>query len=312
VIGSKRRRGFTLTEILMAAGILGIGLTMVASVFPVAVEESRRSRDITMACLSARSMAAILRARHEQTMGWIRYQSNITSQLISPACQTTEDMMPTLTGSGTTGIPRVLPPALQAYNPESFLYDYDVTSTVGVQGGPPAQVRKYPRQYNPPLSPHNIYSEWMLGSYVPVVFCTPTSSVGPYKLTIVVFKSRGDIPPSLLYNQAGPFVPPASNQSAVNTSVSGTNPTPYRGGPGDYVMNIRAQAATGTNYGGGEAYMIDRVDASGVITLASSPTTSAGLVYTASGALVPTPQSTLQTWSSLPGALIVFHTIIGD
>ena len=45
----KRRDAFTLTEMLMAAGILGIGLTMVASIFPVAVDQSRRSRDLTMA-----------------------------------------------------------------------------------------------------------------------------------------------------------------------------------------------------------------------------------------------------------------------
>jgi hypothetical protein len=47
---------------LMAAGILGIGLTMVASIFPVAVEQSRRSRDQTMAALCARSVMARARA----------------------------------------------------------------------------------------------------------------------------------------------------------------------------------------------------------------------------------------------------------
>jgi prepilin-type N-terminal cleavage/methylation domain-containing protein len=60
--GRKRRAGFTLTEMLMAAGILGIGLTMVASIFPVAVEQSRRSRDQTMAALCARSVLAQTRA----------------------------------------------------------------------------------------------------------------------------------------------------------------------------------------------------------------------------------------------------------
>jgi len=58
----KRRAAFTLTEMLMAAGILGIGLTMVASIFPVAVDQSRRSRDQTMAALCARSVMAQVRA----------------------------------------------------------------------------------------------------------------------------------------------------------------------------------------------------------------------------------------------------------
>jgi len=58
----KRRAAFTLTEMLMAAGILGIGLTMVASIFPVAIDQSRRSRDQTMAALCARSVLAQMRA----------------------------------------------------------------------------------------------------------------------------------------------------------------------------------------------------------------------------------------------------------
>jgi len=38
----KARAGFSLMEILMAVGILGVGMTMVASVFPVAVDQSLR------------------------------------------------------------------------------------------------------------------------------------------------------------------------------------------------------------------------------------------------------------------------------
>ena len=60
--GRKRRAAFTLIEMLMAAGILGIGLTMVASIFPVAVDQSRRSRDQTLAALCARSVMARARA----------------------------------------------------------------------------------------------------------------------------------------------------------------------------------------------------------------------------------------------------------
>jgi type II secretory pathway pseudopilin PulG len=57
---------------LMAAGILGIGLTMVASIFPVAVDQSRRSRDQTMAALCARSVMARARADRNAINDWLR------------------------------------------------------------------------------------------------------------------------------------------------------------------------------------------------------------------------------------------------
>jgi prepilin-type N-terminal cleavage/methylation domain-containing protein len=72
----KRERGFTLTEVLMAVGILGIGLTMVASIFPVAVDQSRISRDQTYAALCARSAAALLRIRHNKMLTDMR--SNVS------------------------------------------------------------------------------------------------------------------------------------------------------------------------------------------------------------------------------------------
>ena len=68
----KRRAAFTLTEMLMAAGILGIGLTMVASIFPVAVDQSRRSRDQTMAALCARSVMAQVRANRNAIYNGLR------------------------------------------------------------------------------------------------------------------------------------------------------------------------------------------------------------------------------------------------
>ncbi|MCX5685637.1 MAG: prepilin-type N-terminal cleavage/methylation domain-containing protein, partial [Planctomycetota bacterium] len=46
----RRSRGFSLTEILMAVGILGIGLTMVASIFPVAVDQTRRANHQELRC----------------------------------------------------------------------------------------------------------------------------------------------------------------------------------------------------------------------------------------------------------------------
>ena len=310
MIAARCRRGFTLTEILMAAAILGIGLTMVASVFPVAVDQNRRAHDTTMAALSARSMAALMRARRDRTMAWIRYDSNpsrTNPPLPSPTAYFTEDMNPEFlyTSSGT-GPPRCVSPALQAYNPESFLYDASPTGTAP----------KYARQYGP-TALRNPYSQWMLGSYVPVVFSTPMGPNGPYRLTIVVYKSKGDIPPYMIYNKTGPYVPPA--WSATDTAGKFT----YRGGPGEYVMDVRP--AYFTNFTGfpnfrGEAYMIDQVvpgttPASDKIYLASAPTTTAGTEYaqTAGGNVAITGSTLLiPQWSSLPGALMVFHTIIGD
>ena len=69
---AERYCGFTLTEVLMAVGILGIGLTMVASIFPVAVDQSRRSQDQTSAALCARSVAAMMRIRHSSVLTLLR------------------------------------------------------------------------------------------------------------------------------------------------------------------------------------------------------------------------------------------------
>ncbi|MGB2974788.1 MAG: type II secretion system protein, partial [Phycisphaerae bacterium] len=69
---AERYCGFTLTEVLMAVGILGVGLTMVASIFPVAVDQSRRSQDQTSAALCARSVAATLRVRHTSVLTTLR------------------------------------------------------------------------------------------------------------------------------------------------------------------------------------------------------------------------------------------------
>ena len=77
----KRRHAFTLTEMLMAAGILGIGLTMVASIFPVAVDQSRRSRDQTMAALCARSVMARARADQNAFSNLLRGRTDGTFNL---------------------------------------------------------------------------------------------------------------------------------------------------------------------------------------------------------------------------------------
>jgi len=79
----KRRAAFTLTEMLMAAGILGIGLTMVASIFPVAVDQSRRSRDQTMAALCARSVMARVRADRNAIYNGLRGRTEALVELNS-------------------------------------------------------------------------------------------------------------------------------------------------------------------------------------------------------------------------------------
>ena len=79
----KRRAAFTLTEVLMAAGILGIGLTMVASIFPVAVDQSRRSQDQTMAALCARSVMARVRVDRNAIIDGLRVKTDPTSYLNS-------------------------------------------------------------------------------------------------------------------------------------------------------------------------------------------------------------------------------------
>ncbi len=76
------RGGFTLTEVMMAVGILGIGMAMVASVFPVAINQSRRGDELTHAALFARSLAATLRANRMKPLDYgNNYIRNATGSL---------------------------------------------------------------------------------------------------------------------------------------------------------------------------------------------------------------------------------------
>ncbi len=102
----QRRGGFTLTEILMAIGILGVGMTMVASVFPVAISESRRSDEMTRASLCARSVAAMLRARRRAVIRWALREANRVTQRMPDSA---------------------LPQSLAVYSPGEFLYQEDRT-----------------------------------------------------------------------------------------------------------------------------------------------------------------------------------------
>jgi len=54
------RRAFSLLEIMIAIGILGIGLVMVAAIFPVALDQHRRSTDDVMGNLVAANAEAYL------------------------------------------------------------------------------------------------------------------------------------------------------------------------------------------------------------------------------------------------------------
>ena len=163
----KRRAGFTLTEMLMAAGILGIGLTMVASIFPVAVDQSRRSRDQTMAALCARSVLARVRADRNAIINWLRDNVNSGNTFIdlnSAAGGYFDD-------SGKHYV---------VYNPSAFLYTSPTKTTSRTYEG---------------------VSTWGAGNYVARIFATRTLSPlsataadGPYRLTIVVCRSIGKLP----------------------------------------------------------------------------------------------------------------------
>ena len=103
----RKHQGFTLTEVLMAAGILGIGLTMVASIFPVAVDQSRRSQDQTMAALCARSVMARVRADRNAILNGLRGKTDPTLYLNSDL------------GSSFPTKHTIYRPSLFLYNPDS-------------------------------------------------------------------------------------------------------------------------------------------------------------------------------------------------
>lgn len=58
-----RRAGFTLVELMLAIGILGVGLVMIGTAFPSAMLENKQSMDDTMATLVGQNAVAIARTR---------------------------------------------------------------------------------------------------------------------------------------------------------------------------------------------------------------------------------------------------------
>jgi prepilin-type N-terminal cleavage/methylation domain-containing protein len=59
-VATRRRRGFSFTEVLFAVMILGIGFIMVAAIFPVAIQQSRTTSEETTGAAVARGAAAVL------------------------------------------------------------------------------------------------------------------------------------------------------------------------------------------------------------------------------------------------------------
>jgi len=289
-----------LTEILMAVGVLGIGMTMVASVFPVAVDQSRLSTEMTMAALSARSVAAILRARRQEAVKWCR--SNTMTTAGGGAA------IPKTAKFGTT----VLPNEMRSYNPPSFLYD-DSAKDAGGAGG--TTTPKTPREYS--SSATGMYGLWSMGSYVPVVFATPISREanqaghGPWRITILIFKSRGERPDYL-----------SENSSAWVWNQN-------RGQVGTYIMDWRFDTTNpqGKPNNRGEAYKVQRhvamsttdIVVPAVAFLDVKPGSMQFRAFVAGGdqdkgtlCYGATTDSIPGEWVSLPGAVAAYHTILGD
>lgn len=316
----KARAGFSLTEILMAVGILGVGMTMVASVFPVAVDQSRRSRDLTMAALSARSVAAALRARRQEVVDSFRKegpwqtfedgdeaQTPRTARLDWPDEPLKDDQQK----------PVLLPPLpreLRCYNPRGFLYDDSSTG-----GG-----TKTARDYSADLQG----IEWNVGSYVPVVFATPISNDpnddetkkaghGSWRITIMIYKSRGQ-PPDYLTQD------PSFSWVWNERKKSGNNP----GGAGSYVMDWRFSGGSQQMNNRGEAYKVQRhvplTTRQDVVVPAVAfkkvPGARPGLPYFSAFVAggdqgtdcYSLTKSIPSEWISLPGAIAAYHTILGD
>jgi prepilin-type N-terminal cleavage/methylation domain-containing protein len=265
------RRGFTLTEILMAIAILGIGLTMVASVFPVAVDQSRRSRESTMAALCARSVMATMRAKRDVIVGQLRMPAN---NAINKTVEISLNWY-------LAGKDRV-------YNPDSFLYEQD-------------------RSYKTTDSGSDAYPNWLAGNYYPVVLATPIANtgIGPWRITILIYKATGAIPAYL------------NNLSATKVGLSWSQ---TGGQPGGYIVDWRPGDAI-NNYG--QAYLVDRLipgatRANDSIYLAS-PSYSASSAtfithYVADRTIKGMGAATtdLPQWVTMPGAIAAYHTIFGE
>jgi len=328
-------RGFSLTEILMAVGILGIGMTMVASIFPVAVDQTRRANDSTMAALCARSMAATIRAKRAEFVNAHRTYfknlmagtSGIASDCERPAefgVVTTEAALTTILRnpglvSGTADT--IIAKNLRVYNPNMFLYEAG---------------RRYDTE-KPTTLPY-FWPMWNAGNYIPIVYVTPivppdkrsdVSTTGPYntaggpwRVTIVVFKSRGHHT-GFIYgttHSAGDALHPRTKTWNQNALVATSGEPTFVASAGDYVIDRTRHS--------GEAYLIDFANLDSTKTIggvagsatypplllacgvSASQAKAAGTNFSTLTAASGT--ATTGIWYPLPGAVAVFHTIIGD
>ena len=300
---ARPRCGFTLTEILMAVGILGVGLTMVASVFPVAVDQSRRSRESTMAALCARSTVAMMKARRDWVIPWCRRNAKDKTDEMSRVSQT------------TTLASGCLPGKFRVYNPNSFLYD-DYNSKVGQtlhrwysttdnNAYPPITVRD-PNPY----AYLDRYPTWMAGNYVSVVFATPIGTtpltgLGPWRVTIVVYHAGGNygtIGSTTTIRHLPEWLDPKNGTTDNPRYLAAWSAN--RGAPGDYIIDSRGP--TETTNPRGEAYLVDQV------ILGAASTGAGDQISLAAGVTAEPPVSTLTNWVSVPKAVAVFHTVIGE
>lgn len=167
-IARKRASGFTLTEILMAVGILGVGLTMVATIFPVAVNQNRRSVEMTQAALYARSVYAMMRARRKDVLEKIR---------------TKEDANPTTLDALRLDISDI-PSKFNVYYPYAFEYNND---------------------WNRSDLPDPPYDRWAGGGFTGPIFWNHIQARGPYRITLVACAARGTAP--IITSAAPPAAP---------------------------------------------------------------------------------------------------------
>jgi len=330
-------RGFSLTEILMAVGILGIGMTMVASIFPVAVDQTRRANDSTMAALCARSMAATIRAKRAEFVNahrayFLNLMKATTTDLKNDRERPAEFGIPTAeytTLTDTKRNPGLVSDAtiiknLRVYNPNMFLYEAG---------------RRYDTE-KPTTLPY-FWPMWNAGNYVPIIYVTPivptdkriynddtgTNSLyntagGPWRVTIVVFKSRGHNT-GFTYgttHSAGDALHPRTKTWNQNALVATSGEPTFVASAGDYVIDRTRHS--------GEAYLIDfaNLDSSKTIGgvagnatypplllacgVSASQAKAAGTNFSTLTAASGT--ATTGIWYPLPGAVAVFHTIIGD
>lgn len=335
----RSRSGFSLTEILMAVGILGVGMTMVASIFPVAVDQTRRANDTTMAALCARSAAAVMRARRSHFVN--THREYFKALMLSADAGKITDRErpaefgiyadPTITDSkrnpGVSGATAnaIISRDMLVYNPNLFLYEaakrYDV----------------YAPKTAPTITTDPYWPQWNAGNYVPVLYVTPivptdkrtdaavatqsttpgnyNTDTGPYRVTIVVFKSRGALQDTTITPYGDRLHPRTKtwSQNAKNTTAG--EPT-FVAGPGDYIIDRTRHC--------GEAYLIDFANL-GTTTIAGQPGSAteppillACGVPAESGRWKCAPNNLgaatdgTRNWYPLPGVVGVFHTVIGD